>query len=155
MRNSPLFLLIVFVLAIAVAYTFSQERPAQANSAPVQVNGDDPLALAPAAQVQREVEDALRHQGLSAEQVGVNVSDDAIELSGSVANAKDKIAAYRLAESFAINRRVKDQITVANRNNTSQASSAGGSQKRMSAATKSSAASDANQQQSETTQAQR
>src|SRR5579872_4645497 len=135
MRNSPLFLLIVFVLAIATAYAFSQEQPkatdatlststSNDHSSSVDSNASDPLAIVPAAQVQSEIENAVRRDaGLNAEHVAIRVNDDTIELSGTVNSGKEKVAIYRLAESFAMNRRVKDLVTVGNRS-TSQANSA-------------------------------
>ena len=152
MRNSPLFLLVVFVLALATAYAFSQEHPHPAPAALSSSDGaNDPLAIVPAEQVQSEIENAVhREPGLSADRIDVKVSDDTIEISGTVNSGKEKVAAYRLAESFAMNRRVKDLVTVANRS-TSQASNTAATPKQMRATDKSSSNATASLRQTNTT----
>ena len=42
----------------------------------------------------------------------MTVTDDAIDLSGTVATGKEKQTAKRIAQSYAGNRKVKDHITV-------------------------------------------
>jgi hypothetical protein len=121
--NKNVALLLVFALALATAYAISQNPPAagaittqdQPKSAPS--SGDlslAPLAVIPAAQVQESLENALRHEpGLKETAIHVDVNEETIDLSGTVNSSKDKLAVHRLAESYAINRRVRDQVTVA------------------------------------------
>src|SRR5215471_14313835 len=110
MKN-PVFLLIVFVLAIATAYAISQEPASQHQTPqyPARQNTDqqvgpasgvgDPLAVAPAPQVQSEIQSAIgRQPGLNGKTIQVKVDDDTIELSGTVERGKDKVTIYRLAE---------------------------------------------------------
>jgi|SRR5579883_2261182 len=169
MRNSPVFLLALFVLAIATAYLFSQEndKPGATNISITksgsnadaaadsisqsQSQSNDPLAIVPAGQVQSEIENAIRREpGMHADAVAIKVSDDTIELSGNVNSGKEKLAIYRLAESFAINRHVKDLVTVGNRG-TSEASAPMAAQKQARATDKSGATAEA----ANATQAQR
>ncbi len=63
-----------------------------------------------------EIDSALKSDPtLANSQVNVQVSDSQITLSGSVPSGKDKVTATRIAQSYAGNRRVKDQVTVAGR----------------------------------------
>src|SRR5579884_4170494 len=124
MKN-PVFLMIAFVLALATAYAISQDTSSQRPVSTTQQSATshaaispstDPLAVTPANQVQSEIENAMRRQsGLHAQAIQVKVDDETIELSGTVDSGKDKVTIYRLAESYATNRRVKDLVTVANR----------------------------------------
>ncbi len=66
--------------------------------------------------LQGEIDSALKSDPtLANSQVSVQVSDSQITLSGSVPSGKDKVTATRIAQSYAGNRRVKDQVTVAGR----------------------------------------
>ena len=56
---------------------------------------------------------------LSSSSVNVNVTDSAIELSGTVSTGKEKQTAERIAQSYAGNRKVVDRITVTGNSNTS------------------------------------
>jgi lipid-binding SYLF domain-containing protein len=68
---------------------------------------------ATAAQIQAQILEKLKAEpGISASDVNVNVSDDAIELSGSVPTQNDKAAARRIAESYAGSRHVVDDKLV-------------------------------------------
>ena len=49
---------------------------------------------------------------MSSDNVNVTVSDDSIDLSGTVATGKERQTARRIAQSYAGNRKVKDHITV-------------------------------------------
>jgi hypothetical protein len=65
-------------------------------------------------QVKNDIQTALRNEPtLSSSNVSVNVTDDSIELNGSAPSAKDRDEAKRIAQSFAGNRRVVDNIKVA------------------------------------------
>jgi BON domain len=63
---------------------------------------------------------------LSSSSVAVNVTDDSIELNGSAPSAKDRDEAKRIAQSFAGNRRVVDNIKVAGSGSSDQSSSSSG-----------------------------
>jgi hypothetical protein len=47
--------------------------------------------------------------------VNVNVTEDTIDLSGTVMTGKEKQTAKRIAQSYAGNRKVKDHLTVTGR----------------------------------------
>jgi osmotically-inducible protein OsmY len=65
-------------------------------------------------QVQSDIQTALRNEPtLSSSILSVSVTDDSIELTGSAPSAKDREQAKRIAQSFAGNRRVVDNIKVA------------------------------------------
>jgi len=67
----------------------------------------------PDQQLQSQIETALRNEPtLSNSSINVNVTADKIELSGSVPSGKDRQTAKRIAQSFAGNRKVVDNITV-------------------------------------------
>jgi osmotically-inducible protein OsmY len=70
-------------------------------------------ASAESSSLQTQIDAALKKEPtLSNSNVVVNVTDSAVELSGSVATGKEKQTAKRIAQSFAGNRRVEDKITV-------------------------------------------
>lgn len=63
--------------------------------------------------LQGQIQTALQNEPtLRNDQVNVNVTENAIELSGTVQTGKEKQTADRIANSFAGNRRVRDRITV-------------------------------------------
>lgn len=65
-------------------------------------------------QVRSDIQTAFRNEPtLTSSNVSVNVSDDSVELNGSAPSAKDRDEAKRIAQSFAGNRRVVDNIKVA------------------------------------------
>ncbi len=65
------------------------------------------------ATLQGEIQNALqRNSMLKDDSVAVNVTDDSIDLTGTVSNGKDKQAAKAIAESYAGNRKVEDHLTV-------------------------------------------
>ena len=57
-----------------------------------------------------QIENSLQKEQLTG--VIVNVTDDLVELSGTVRNGKEKQTARRIAQSFAGNRKLVDHITV-------------------------------------------
>jgi hypothetical protein len=74
-------------------------------------------------QVRSDIQTALRNEPtLTSANVSVNVTDDSIELNGSVPSAKDRDEAKRIAQSFAGNRRVVDNIKVAGAGSSDQSS---------------------------------
>jgi osmotically-inducible protein OsmY len=65
------------------------------------------------AQLQSQIQQALQNEStLSNASINVNVTEDTIEISGSVPTGKDRQTAKRIAQSFAGNRRVVDHLTV-------------------------------------------
>jgi hypothetical protein len=87
----------------------AQAAPADAN-ATAPVNPNDTL-------LQSQIENALRNQpALNASHIVVNVSDDSINLSGTVGSGKDKQAAERIAQSFDGNRKMNDALMVTGQN---------------------------------------
>ena len=65
------------------------------------------------AELQSRIDDALRNEPtLGASHVVSKVSDNGIELSGTVGSAKDKQTAERIASSFDGNRKLTDNIAV-------------------------------------------
>jgi osmotically-inducible protein OsmY len=53
--------------------------------------------------------------------IQVDVTDSAIQLTGSVPTGKEKTTAKRIAQSYAGNRKVVEKLTVSGRGNTSGA----------------------------------
>jgi osmotically-inducible protein OsmY len=124
--------LLVFVLALALAYASAQSSgssPSTSNqsttSQPSQDQNQKPEAQAgssaaqsgsPATsgtEVQGQIQDALKKDpALSNANITVSVTDDAVELNGTVASNDDKKAAKKIAKSYAGNRKVKDNLTV-------------------------------------------
>jgi hypothetical protein len=65
-------------------------------------------------QLHQRIDAALHSEPtLSGSNLTVNVSDDSIDLSGTVSSSKDRITARRIVQSFAGNRRVRERVTVA------------------------------------------
>jgi hypothetical protein len=64
-------------------------------------------------QLQQRIDSALHNEPtLSGSNLVVNVADDAIDLSGNVGTAKERLTARRIVQSFAGNRRVRERVTV-------------------------------------------
>ncbi len=64
-------------------------------------------------QVKSDIQTAFRNEPtLTSTNVSVSVTDDSIQLSGSAPSAKDRDEAKRIAQSFAGNRKVVDNIQV-------------------------------------------
>ncbi len=60
-----------------------------------------------------QIENAIHNDPtMAGANVEVNVASDAIELSGNVPSGKQKTTAWRIAESYAFNKRVQDKIVV-------------------------------------------
>ena len=77
----------------------------------------EPPRLTNGATVQSHIEQALgREPSLSGSHISVNVTDTAIQLSGTVASAKDKQTADRIAQSFDGNRKFADKLLVTGQN---------------------------------------
>jgi hypothetical protein len=64
-------------------------------------------------QLHQRIDAALHSEPtLSGSNLTVNVSDDAIDLSGTVNSSKERLTARRIVQSFAGNRRVRERVTV-------------------------------------------
>ena len=75
------------------------------------------------ATLQGQIQQALHNEStLDASHISVNVTDNSIELSGTVPSSEDKKTAQRIAQSFDGNRKFSDSLTV-----TGQAPTAGAS----------------------------
>jgi outer membrane biosynthesis protein TonB len=65
------------------------------------------------AEMQQKIENALRSEPtLSGSNLTVNVTDDTINVTGTVASGKDRTTASRIVQSFGENRKVKEKINV-------------------------------------------
>lgn len=65
------------------------------------------------AELQAKIESALHSEPtLSGSNLAVNVTDDAIIVTGTVASGKDRTTASRIVQSFGENRKVKEKINV-------------------------------------------
>ena len=77
-------------------------------------------------QLQSQIQGAIQNEPtLSGSNVNVNVTDTAIELSGTVPTGKEKQTAKRIAQSYAGNRKVVDRLTVTGRGNGANANPSG------------------------------
>jgi hypothetical protein len=64
--------------------------------------------------LQNQIQTALKNEPtLANDNISVNVTDNAIDLSGTAASRKERMTARRIALSYANNRKVQDHITVA------------------------------------------
>ncbi len=85
-------------------------------------NADNPPRPLTAAEIelQAQIQNAIsKDPSLSGGAVNVAISEDGIELSGTVATVRARLAASRLARSYAGSRKVFDKITVAARSSKS------------------------------------
>jgi osmotically-inducible protein OsmY len=64
-------------------------------------------------QLQQQIQTALKNDPtLANDNINVTLAADSITLTGEVASGKEKKSAQRIAESYAGNRKVKNEITV-------------------------------------------
>jgi len=79
--------------------------------------------------LQGRIQQALRNEPtLASSQILVNVTESAIELSGTVASTQDKQTAERIAESFDGNRGFNDKLVVTGQRTSGTSTSNNGSQ---------------------------
>lgn len=136
--RKPLYLL-VFVLALSLAYASAQtgssssvptqsQHPTPKDPTPPSSTGtlgsnpsttppDQPNAqganTASTGDLQAQIQNALKNEPtLANDNINVSVTDNEIDLSGTVANGKAKLTAKRIAQSYAGNRKVKEHLTV-------------------------------------------
>ena len=70
--------------------------------------------------LQTQIQNALKNEPtLANDNINVSVTDNEIDLSGAVANAKARQTAKRIAQSYAGNRKVKEHLTVGGQDNVS------------------------------------
>jgi len=85
------------------------EAPEMPSAAPVLSNSD----------LQTQIQNALtKEPTLSGDTVNVTVSAEAIDISGSVATAREKLTATRIVQSYAGNRKVMSHLAVGGHNRT-------------------------------------
>ncbi len=82
-------------------------------STPSPSGAEQSSAAASSSDLQAQIQKALQDQNLNG--INVNVTDSTIELSGSAATGKDRREAMQIAQSYAGNRKVVDNITVSGR----------------------------------------
>jgi hypothetical protein len=65
-------------------------------------------------ELRAKIEAALRREpSLSNTNISLNISDDTIDITGNANSPKERLAARRIVQSFAGNRRVRERISVA------------------------------------------
>lgn len=90
----------------AAPATNAPETPAPQENTPAVSNSD----------LQNQIQNALtKEPTLSADSLQVNVTDQKIELSGNVENAREKQTALRIVQSYAANKKVVNHISVGSR----------------------------------------
>lgn len=98
------------------------QKPSEPLAKPESDRGDERVLRQPALtfsnpdrdQLRLRIETALRNESsLAGTRLTVNVSDDAIDVSGNADTNKQRLAARRIVQSFAGNMRVRERISVA------------------------------------------
>jgi BON domain len=75
------------------------------------------VAALPDGELQSQIQNALsKEPTLSGDTINVNVSSDAIEVTGSVATAREKQTATRIIQSYAGNKKVVSHLSITGRN---------------------------------------
>jgi len=70
-------------------------------------------------ELQGQIQNALKNEPtLANDNINVSVTDNEIDLAGTVTTGKEKLTAKRIVQSFAGNRKVKDHLTVGGQENT-------------------------------------
>ncbi len=91
----------------------NQQTPSSSEQTPSSGQQTPGTTAAAGGDIQMQIQNALQKEPtLSNDNINVSVSDDAIELNGTVASGKEKQTAKRIAQSYAGNRKVKDHLTV-------------------------------------------
>lgn len=133
--------LLVFALALSLAYSSAQtgssnsgatqtrsQQPAPKDPttpSPTETPSSNPSPTPPdepsaqganttsTGDLQAQIQNALKNEPtLTNDNINVSVTDNEIDLSGTVANGKAKLTAKRIAQSYAGNRKVKEHLTV-------------------------------------------
>jgi osmotically-inducible protein OsmY len=113
------FYLLVFVLALSLAYATSQTGSTSTNSQtstqsqyPTQTQSGSSSATS-STDVQSQIQNAFKNEPtLSNDNITVTVTDNEVELTGTVASDKEKHTAKKIAQSYASGRKVKEHLTV-------------------------------------------
>lgn len=93
--------------------SMNQQTPSSSEQTPSSSQQTPGTAASAGGDIQMQIQNALQKEPtLSSDNINVSVSDDAIELNGTVASGKEKQTAKRIAQSYAGNRKVKDHLTV-------------------------------------------
>jgi hypothetical protein len=103
---------------VAVVTSSASTRGPELFSMPAIPDEDRPSAPAPLTEAEVEMQALIQsamgsNPTLSGGNISVALSAEGIELSGTVASIQAKVAATRLAKSYAAGRKVVDKITVA------------------------------------------
>lgn len=97
----------------AVPNTAAESSTASERQSPSPVDQPAPTSTPSSADIQRNIQKALRDTpGLSAADVVVNVTDNSVELSGTVPTENDKETIQRVAQQNASTRKVIDHVVV-------------------------------------------
>lgn len=124
MKSIRALLLVMVWAATGLALTPPQKsEPNQQVPATPQANAGPQSATTPATAppsagasnptLQGQIQQALQNEsGLDASHIAVSVTDNSIEISGSVPSSEDKKTAQRIAQSFDGNRKFNDSLTV-------------------------------------------
>lgn len=87
---------------------------------------ENPGATLSDSDLQSRIQQALNKEPtLAGDSVNVKVSDRTIDISGRVGNAKQKLTATRIVQSYAENRKVEDHLTIGNTSSNAAAPAAG------------------------------
>lgn len=93
--------------------SMNQQTPSSSEQTPSGGQQTPGATAAAGGDIQMQIQNALQKEPtLSNDNINVSVSDDAIELNGTVASGKEKQTAKRIAQSYAGNRKVKDHLTL-------------------------------------------
>jgi osmotically-inducible protein OsmY len=122
------FHLLVFVLVLALAYATAQtsgsspstngqattpSQPSQDQAQKPETQPGSSATATSSTDVQGQIQSALKNDpSLSNATITVSVTDDAVDLTGTVASSDEKRAARKIAKSYAGNRKIKDHLTV-------------------------------------------
>ncbi len=121
----------IFTSLMLVLAAFAQQSsppeqrtagPPEQLAKPESDRGDEPVLRQPPLEfrspdrekLKQRIEAALRNEAsLTGAQLTLNVSDDAIDISGNANTNRQRLAARRIVQSFAGNMRVRERISVA------------------------------------------
>ena len=93
--------------------TSAGTAPSSQTPTPSEVQMPQETPAASNADLQTQIQTAMQKEPtLANDSVNVSVSDDTITLAGTVANNREKQTAMRIAQSYAINKKVVSHLTV-------------------------------------------
>lgn len=99
----------------AAGATKTAPAPKPLNAPETNANAGTLSPVQPGAdELRAKIEAALRREpSLSNTNISLNISDDTIDISGNANSPKERLAARRIVQSFAGNRKVRERINVA------------------------------------------